>query len=185
MNAAREAEGVEMHWKPSPARRLSSLALLVLACLWAAPVLGLEAGDVAPSFKAPRLDGSGDLSLVDLRGKIVLVDFWASWCVPCQKSMPQFDALAKEFPADRFAVVGVNVDSDLGAAKKALSKRPVSYTIASDPGGKLPGRYGVKNMPTAYLLDGDGGIRYVHRGFREGDIDKLREKIKKLLAARR
>ena len=185
MNAAREAEGVEMHWKPSPSRRLWSLTLFVLACLWAAPALGLEAGDVAPSFKAPRLDGSGELSLVDLRGKIVLVDFWASWCAPCQKSMPQFDALAKEFPADRFAVVGVNVDSDLGAAKKALSKRPVAYTIASDPTGKLPERYGVKNMPTAYLLDGDGGIRYVHRGFREGDIDKLREKIQKLLAERR
>ena len=174
-----------MHWKPSSSRRLWPLTLFVLAWLWAVPALALEAGDPAPAFKAALLDGGGDFALGDLRGKIVLVDFWASWCAPCQKSMPEFDALAKEFPADRFTLVGVNVDSDLGAAKKALSKRPVSYTIASDPAGKLPARYGVKTMPTAYLIDGDGAIRYVHRGFKEGDVEKLRGKIKKLLAERR
>jgi peroxiredoxin len=171
--------------------------LLAGSLAWAAPAsaddvdrylreLQLNAlpGERAPGFSLPKVDG-GKASLAEQKGKVVLVDFWASWCGPCQKSMPQFDALSKEFPADKFAVVGVNVDSDLGAAKKALSKRPVSYTIASDPAGKLPERYGVKNMPTAYLLDGDGGIRYVHRGFREGDVDKLREKIKKLIAERR
>jgi thiol-disulfide isomerase/thioredoxin len=173
-----------MHTKPSLSTRL---ALAVLASVWlsGAPALALEAGDPAPAFKTALLDGGGEFALGDLRGKVVLVDFWASWCGPCQKSMPAFDALAKEFPADKFALVGVNVDSDLGAAKKALSKRPVSYTIASDPGGKLPARYGVKTMPTAYLIDGDGAIRYVHRGFRDGDVDALREKIKKLIAERR
>ena len=166
-----------MHWK--------SLALLVTALFFAAPALALEAGDVAPSFKAPKLDGSGDLSLTDLRGKVVFVDFWASWCGPCQKSMPQFDAMAKELPADRFALIGVNVDKDTAAAKKVLSKRPVSYTIVSDPSGSLPGRYGVETMPMAYLIDGDGAVRYVHKGFRDGDIEKLREHIQKLLAEKK
>jgi cytochrome c biogenesis protein CcmG, thiol:disulfide interchange protein DsbE len=182
MNAARAAEGVEMHTKRGVSMGWLALAL---AALFAGSAFALGKGDVAPGFKLARLDGAGEVKLGDLRGKVVFVDFWASWCAPCQKSMPQFDALAKEFPADRFALIGVNVDSDTAAAKKVLSKRPVSYTIVSDPSGTLPGRYGVETMPMAYLLDGDGAIRYVHRGFRDGDIEKLREHIQKLLAEKR
>jgi peroxiredoxin len=93
--------------------------------------------------------------------------------------------MAKELPADRFALLGVNVDKDAKDAKKALEKRPVSYTILADPSGSLPGRYGVETMPMAYLIDADGAIRYVHRGFRDGDIEKMRGEIDKLLAERR
>jgi thiol-disulfide isomerase/thioredoxin len=174
-----------MRKERAPSRRLWATGLFVVAWLWAAPSLALQVGDPAPTFKAPRLDGSGQLALADLHGKVVLVDFWASWCGPCQKSMPQLDQMQKEFPADRFVMVGVNVDKDLSAAKKALEKRPVSYLIASDPAGSLPARYGLETMPTAYLIDGNGAVRYVHRGFRDGDIDKLREEIQKLLAGRK
>ena len=167
----------------SPRLRLAGLALW--ACLAAAPALALEVGDVAPAFRAPRLDGAGTLSLEELRGKVVFVDFWASWCAPCQKSMPQLDALRKEFPSDRFALIGVNVDKDTAAAKKLLGKRPVGYPSASDPEGGLPQRFGLETMPTAYLIDGDGVIRYVHRGFRDGDIEAVREKIRALLAGQR
>jgi thiol-disulfide isomerase/thioredoxin len=182
MNAAQEAEGVDMQGKP---RFRFWIAAAALAALLGGPVLAVSTGDVAPAFKLAKLDGSGDLKLGDLRGKVVFVDFWASWCAPCQKSMPLFDAMAKEFPADRFQLIGVNVDKDVGAAKKALAKRPVSYTIVSDPTGTLPGRYGVETMPMAYLIDGDGAVRYVHKGFRDGDIEKLREHIQKLLAEKR
>jgi thiol-disulfide isomerase/thioredoxin len=166
-------------------RRLAAAGLLAVGWLAAAPAQALEAGDVAPGFRAPRLDGSGTLSLADLHGKVVFVDFWASWCAPCQKSMPQLDALAKEFPAERFALIGVNLDKDAAAARKALGKRPVGYPSAADPEGSLPARFGLETMPTAYLIDGDGVIRYVHRGFREGDIDEVRERIQKLLAESR
>ena len=166
-------------------RSLVWVAVLALAAGLAGAALAVAPGDVAPAFKLAKLDGSGDLKLGDLRGKVVFVDFWASWCAPCQKSMPLFDTMAKEFPAEKFELVGVNVDKDLGAAKKALAKRPVSYTIVSDPTGTLPGRYGVETMPMAYLIDGDGAVRYVHKGFRDGDIEKLRAHIKKLLAEKR
>jgi thiol-disulfide isomerase/thioredoxin len=182
MNAAQEAEGVDMKGKGGFWLRFLAASL---AALLAGPVLALGTGDVAPGFKLAKLDGSGDLKLGDLRGKVVFIDFWASWCAPCQKSMPLFDAMAKEFPADRFQLIGVNVDKDPGAAKKALAKRPVSYPIVSDPSGSLPGRYGVETMPMAYLVDGDGAIRYVHKGFREGDVEKLREHIEKLIAEKR
>ena len=174
-----------MHRKRVLSIRSLAMGALALVAFLAGSALALERGDVAPGFKLARLDGSGELKLGDLRGKVVFVDFWASWCGPCQKSMPQFDALAKELPADRFALIGVNVDKDTAAAKKVLGKRPVSYTIVSDPSGSLPGRYGVETMPMAYLIDGDGAVRYVHKGFRDGDIEKLREHIQKLLAEKR
>jgi thiol-disulfide isomerase/thioredoxin len=174
-----------MHRKRVLRFRSLALGALALAALLAGSALALEVGDPAPGWKLARLDGSGELKLADLRGKVVFVDFWASWCGPCQKSMPQFDALAKELPADRFALIGVNVDKDTAAAKKVLSKRPVSYTIVSDPSGSLPGRYGVETMPMAYLIDGDGAVRSVHKGFRDGDVEKLREHIQKLLAEKK
>jgi thiol-disulfide isomerase/thioredoxin len=174
-----------MHMKRVLTIRWLALGALAIAALLASSALALKTGDAAPGFKLARLDGSGELKLADLHGKVVFLDFWASWCAPCQKSMPLFDAMAKEFPADRFALVGVNVDTDPAVAKKVLGKRPVSYTIVSDPSGSLPGRYGVETMPMAYLLDGDGAVRYVHKGFRDGDIEKLREHIKKLLAEKR
>jgi peroxiredoxin len=185
MNAARAAEGVDMQKKSALSIRTVLVAALALALLSGSSAVATEVGDVAPAFKLARLDGSGEIKLGDLRGKIVFLDFWASWCGPCQKSMPEFDAMAKQLPADRFALIGVNVDKDVGAAKKALAKRPVSYTILSDPSGTLPGRYGVETMPMAYLIDGDGAIRYVHKGFRDGDIEKLRQHIDKLLAEKR
>ena len=176
-----------MHEQRTTSRRwrLGAGALLAVGWLAAGAAFALEAGDIAPSFRAPRLDGSGTLSLADLHGKVVFVDFWASGCAPCQKSMPQLDALAKEFPAERFALIGVNLDKDAAAARKALGKRPVGYPSASDPEGGLPARFGLETMPTAYLIDGDGVIRYVHRGFREGDIEEVRERIQKLLAESR
>jgi peroxiredoxin len=159
--------------------------LVAIALALAGPASALDAGDVAPAFKAPRLDGGGELSLEELRGKVVFLDFWASWCAPCQKSMPQLEALRKEFPADRFALVGVNLDRDAALAKKLVGKHGIGYPSASDPEGKLPTRFGLETMPTAYLIDADGVIRYVHRGFRDGDVERVREKIRALIAGAR
>jgi peroxiredoxin len=170
---------MHMGFTPSTHRLLvAGLFALGLAL----PAGALDAGDVAPAFKAPRLDGGGELSLEELRGKVVFLDFWASWCAPCQKSMPQLEELRKEFPADRFALVGVNLDRDAAAAKKLVGKHGVGYPSASDPEGKLPTRFGLETMPTAYLIDADGVIRYVHRGFKDGDVETVRKKIRALLA---
>jgi thiol-disulfide isomerase/thioredoxin len=180
-----ERRGTKRRTRSRGAAWLTGAATWLAVALVAASANALEAGDVAPSFRAPRLDGGGTVALEDLRGKVVFLDFWASWCAPCQKSMPQLDALAKELPADRFSLVGVNVDKDTAAARKLAGKHGVAYPSASDPQGGLPARFGLETMPTAYLIDGDGVIRYVHRGFRDGDIRELRERIEKLLAETR
>ncbi len=169
----------------SPARGLRARALLVagLGLLLLAPagVAAIEAGSPAPLFAVPSLDGKGTLSLAEHRGKVVYLDFWASWCAPCLTGMPLIDALRQEFDADDFVVLAVNVDGDPDQARKLLARRPVGYASASDPAGELPERFGLRTMPTSYLIDRDGKVRYVHEGFRKGDVEVLREEIRKLL----
>jgi peroxiredoxin len=160
--------------------RRSALLLLVLA-LASPAAFGLEAGDRAPAFSAPSLTGDGTVELSRYRGKIVYLDFWASWCAPCLTAIPEIEAMRSEFPAQDFQIIAVNLDQAKKKALRFLAKNPVGYPSASDPKGRLPGQYGVETMPTSYLIDRDGVIRYVHRGFQRGDSAKLREEIRALL----
>lgn len=139
-------------------------------------------GDTVPSFKARTIDDGKNLALEDYRGKVVLLDFWASWCPPCLKSFPKYDALRREIGTADFEIVAINVDENTDDARKFLSKHPVSFPIAKDPKGVLPGVFGVKAMPTSYLIDKNGVVRHVHAAFRDGDIEKLRVEIEKLIA---
>ena len=113
------------------------------------------------------------------------LDFWASWCAPCAKALPALEKLRKEFPAEEFQVVAVNLDRDVSVAKTFLKRRPVGYPSAHDPEGALPDRFGVETMPTSFLIDRDGIVRYVHKGFRKSDVDEIRSRIQELVATRR
>lgn len=175
------------HRSPSKALRATprTLARLALAALGlalaAAPAAALEEGDRAPSFAAPSLTGEGTVELGAHRGKVVYLDFWASWCAPCLTAIPEIEEMRAEFPADEFQIIAVNLDQKKKKALRFLKKNPIGYPSASDPKGRLPGQYGVDTMPTSYLIDRDGVIRYVHRGFSRGDGSKLREEIRALL----
>ena len=177
-NAARASFG--------PILSLLAAPFLVAALLFVAPngARALEAGDRAPDFAAPALDGKGTVSLSQYRGKVVYLDFWASWCAPCLKAIPEIEAMRKELSSEGFQVVAVNLDQTPKKALRFLEKNPVGYPSASDPKGRLPKQFGVDTMPTSYLIDGDGVIRYVHRGFQRGDGTKLRAEIRKLLGGR-
>jgi peroxiredoxin len=145
----------------------------------------LDVGDRAPAFAAPSLDGKGTVELGRYRGKVVYLDFWASWCAPCLTAIPEVEKMRGEFPADEFQVIAINLDTKTKKALRFLEKHPIGYPSASDPKGSLPGQYGVDTMPTSYLIDRDGVIRYVHRGFTRGDGSKLRHEIRALLEAER
>ena len=162
-------------------RFLSKLILLVFILL-PLSVSAISVGDTVPSFKARTIDGSKSVAVEDYRGKVILIDFWASWCPPCLKSLPKYNDLRREIGTDDFEIVAVNVDENTEDAKKFLAKHPVSYPIAKDPKGILPGVFGVKAMPTSYLVDKNGVVKYVHAAFKEGDIEKLRVEIEKLIA---
>lgn len=145
-------------------------------------VSAISVGETVPSFKARTIDGSKSLALEDYRGKVVLLDFWASWCPPCLRSLPKYNDLRREIGTANFEIVAINVDENTNDARKFLQKHPVSYPIAKDPKGILPGVFGVKAMPTSYLIDQNGVVQYVHAAFKEGDIEKLKAEIQKLIA---
>jgi peroxiredoxin len=151
--------------------------------LVSAPVLALEAGDRAPDFAAPSLAGNGNVELSRYRGKVVYLDFWASWCAPCLTAIPEIEAMRSEFPADRFQIIAVNLDQKTSKALRFLEKNPIGYPSATDPKGRLPEQFGLSTMPTSYLIDEDGVIRYVHRGFKRGDGSELRREIRALLGS--
>lgn len=160
--------------------QIAALAALLLL-VFAPSALAVEVGQRAPKFSLSAVDGSGKVDLSSYKGKVVYLDFWASWCPPCRKAMPEIEKLRKSYSPDEFVVVAVNVDSSLKKAQKVLAKTPVGYVSGSDPQGLLPKRYEVKTMPTSYLLDRNGVVRYVHEGFRRGDEKALRTEIDKLL----
>ena len=161
------------------------LRALPLFLLLPIPSPALEQGEAAPAFDAPRLDGAGSVSLAEHRGKVVFLDFWASWCPPCLTSMPQLDRLQTEFRGADFQVLAVNVDRDPDEARRFLASHPVTYPSASDPAGRLPESYEIGTMPTSFLIDREGVIHHVHEGFRRGDLPKLRARIRALLESRR
>ena len=162
-------------------RRLNKLMLMVFFIL-PFSVSAISVGDTVPPFKARTIDGSKSVTLEDYRGKVVLLDFWASWCPPCLKSLPKYNELRREIGTADFEIVAVNVDENTNDAKKFLQKHPVSYPVAKDPKGILPGVFGVKAMPTSYLIDKNGVVQYVHAAFKDGDMEKIKAEIEKLIA---
>jgi len=154
-----------------------ALALALSPC-----ALAIEAGAAAPALVAPRLEEPGQaLTFASLRGSVVYVDFWASWCVPCRLSMPALDALYKRNRARGFAVVGVNKDVSAAQAKRFLAKIPVTFPLVSDLEDAAARAFDVKAMPSGYLVDRKGIVRKVHRGFTDETAAALEREIDALL----
>lgn len=164
----------------APSRKITIL-LTSLLVLTSSLAQALEAGDRAPEFAAPSLMGDENVELSRYRGKIVYLDFWASWCAPCLTAIPEIEEMRGEFPASDFQIIAINLDQKTKKAKRFLKKNPIGYPSASDPKGRLPEKFGVETMPTSFLIDRDGVIRYVHRGFKRGDGSRLRSEIRSLL----
>lgn len=136
----------------------------------------------APECAAVVTETGGKLDISAYKNKVVLIDFWATWCPPCQKSMPFFNELHNQHLKDGFEIVAINVDEDSETAKAFLKTHPVDYKIAFDPSGNCPSVFDVKAMPASYLIDKTGKIRQIHLGFRDEDKSALSEQIEALLA---
>src|SRR5215471_20244868 len=116
----------------------------------------LELGTPAPSFDLPVF-GSDQrhLALADLHGKVVLLDFWASWCGPCRQSFPLYEKLRSELPQQQFAVLAINLDEMAEGPLAFLEEHPVGYTSLADPAGEVARQFGLIGMPTSFVIDRD------------------------------
>jgi thiol-disulfide isomerase/thioredoxin len=163
-------------------RRAAAALAATVAALAAASVHALEAGSPVPAITAPRLASSGaPVSLSALKGQVVYVDFWASWCVPCRLSMPALDAMYRKYSPKGFAVVGFNKDVSNADAERFLQRVPVSFTLAQDGKDAAAQAFDVKAMPSGYLVDRKGVVRKVHRGFTAETAAELEHEIEELL----
>lgn len=133
----------------------------------------------APNFSLPTQDG--EINLEDLRGKVVYLDFWASWCKPCIKSFPWMYYLKATYQDQGFEIVAVNLDTEKSLAEDFLNRVDINFIIAFDPAGKTAEAYQLRGMPGTYFIGRDGRIYASHIGFRDKDKPKLEQAVKLLL----
>lgn len=154
----------------------------VLALFCSQPVFAIEAGAPVPEVAGARIDApSESFTLSSLRGKVVYVDFWASWCAPCRVSFPVLDTLYRDNQSRGFVVVGVNKDMSLDDARKFLKKVPATFPLVADPKDATAKAFDVQAMPSGYLVDRKGVVRKVHRGFTSETGAAIREEVEALL----
>jgi peroxiredoxin len=170
---------------------MKGLVMKIFFALCLSCVLLLKAGlansretpEAAPEFEAKTTTGK-TITLAQFRGQVVLLDFWASWCKPCQEEFPFLIDLYNENKDKNFIVLAINVDEDAAKMAAFLDKihAPVKFPIVTDPQGKIPSLYKIDRMPTTILIAPNGEIRYKQGGFQKSSKEKLVQELKTLLA---
>jgi thiol-disulfide isomerase/thioredoxin len=159
---------------------------MLAAATLGASSIAAQAAAVGEPAPALALHDARDalVDLPQLRGKVVYVDFWASWCGPCKRSFPWMNELAQRYGKDGFTVVAVNVDRKRTDAERFLAQVPARFTVVYDSAGTTPAAWAVKGMPSSYLVDRQGRVAAVHQGFRDDEKAGVEQRIRELLAAR-
>jgi thiol-disulfide isomerase/thioredoxin len=134
----------------------------------------------APSFSLKGMTGQAR-TLSEFKGRVVLIDFWASWCAPCKESFPALDSLHEELNGEGLEVVAINVDEDRKSALAFLAARSPSLTVLFDPSGRTPEAFKVEGMPSSFLIDREGFVRFRHLGFTAQTKTDFRREISILL----
>ncbi|MDX1810369.1 MAG: TlpA disulfide reductase family protein [Gammaproteobacteria bacterium] len=156
-----------------------SVAIAILVLFSASMASAANKVGPAPDFELPT--DSGKVHLSQLKDKVVYVDFWASWCVPCRKSFPWMNEMKKRYGDQGLEIVAINLDQDHELAKRFLKKIPASFTVAYDPDGAIAEKYKVVGMPSSYIINREGLVVKSHLGFREKDTPDLEELLRMTL----
>ena len=161
---------------------LVAAALLALGMATGPAVAAADeaAEELAPNFTLKSRDGQN----VELRGQVVMVNFWASWCGPCRQEFPHLDEIYQRYRRLGFTVLGVNVEEDTRAAERWLADTPVSFPILFDRTNRVSREYDVVAMPSTVLIDRDGKVRHVHNGYQPGYENKYQTQVRALLRER-
>jgi len=154
--------------------RIKSLSLLFVTLLLAMQIhAAVKVGSAFPDLKTFSLEGKLP---ENLEGKVVIVDFWASWCGPCGESFPAMDALQKKYGAQGLVIIAVNVDEKKSDMEDFLKDHAVSFTVVRDAKQKLVDKAGIGTMPSSFVLGTDGKVVFTHNGFHGGTTVKEYEK---------
>ena len=157
------------------------LPVLVLA-MSASAQAKLKKGDAFPLPTLPALQGKGTLDLSKYKGKVIIVDFWASWCEPCKIELPYLNNLAKKYKGKDVVIIGVNLDEKQPDAIAFLKDHPVQLPLAYDGAKKvLADKAEIEVMPTSFIIDKKGIVAERHQAFRDGDGAKIESEVAKLL----
>jgi thiol-disulfide isomerase/thioredoxin len=163
-------------------KNLSSIAFVILTSAACFTAHATDVGQPAPQFTLPTLQKDQATTLKQYAGKVIYLDFWASWCAPCRTSFPLLNKMHEKLKAKGFEVVAVNLDEDKANAEKFLKEFPISFTVLRDAKGEVSDEFVVESMPTSFIIDKQGVIQNIHHGFTSDDIKELEEKVTQLLA---
>jgi peroxiredoxin len=167
------------------AARRPARALRIAACAVFAVVAASASSAIAPATPAPdftlRAMSGPSLHLKEQRGRVVMVNFWATWCAPCRQEMPHLNRLYDKYRAAGFVLLGVNVDEDNAKAAEVATKLGVTFPILLDSEKTVSKLYDVSTMPSTMIIDREGRVRYVHRGYLAGYENDYEKQIRELL----
>lgn len=161
-------------------RALAAAAALFVGAAAPADAAIPPAGAAAPDFTLPRLSGP-NLRLKEQRGNVVMVNFWATWCGPCRVEMPHLARLYEKYRGSGFVVLAVNIDEDPRKAASLAGQLGMTFPVLLDTEKKVSRLYDLSTMPSTVLIDRDGKVRYVHRGYRDGYEETYDRQVRELL----
>ncbi|MDH4234555.1 MAG: TlpA family protein disulfide reductase [Gallionella sp.] len=160
--------------------RVLFLSLMVSFGLVLALPIARADNTPAPAFSVAS--EAGQISLSEHKGKVVYLDFWASWCSPCRASFKWLNEAQERYGSQGLVIIAVNVDQDKEAARQFLKENPANFKIGFDPEGGVAKSYQVRGMPSSYLIDRDGRLQSSHIGYRLKDKSALEEEVRKLVS---
>jgi peroxiredoxin len=143
------------------------------------PSGAVKVGDSAPSFSIDSLNGQGKVAVTP--GKVTIVDFWATWCEPCKKSFPKYQELYVKYKASGLEIAAVSVDDEKGSIAAFAKSHGAKFPVGWDNGKKIAEQYKPEGMPTAFVIDKNGVVKFVHKGYHDGEEKELEKEIKGLL----
>jgi thiol-disulfide isomerase/thioredoxin len=151
-------------------KRIARFALILAAC---API---QDAPINPPLDLEGLEG--------LEGRVVYLDFWASWCVPWRRSFPWMESMRHAYESRGLTIIAVNLDHDRPDAEPFLARFPANFMVHFDPEGVLAEKYKVSGMPTSVVIDRHGAVRFTHVGFKPSDGDAYEKQLQQLLDER-
>ena len=159
---------------------MKSVCALLVTALVSTQASAVAPSGPAPAFQLASLAGK-PVNLAQYKGQVVMINFWATWCVPCRQEMPLLEQMHKKYKPMGFTMLGVNVEPDSAAAATWLKTTPVTFPILFDTKSEVSKLYAVAGMPSTVIVDRKGNLRWLHRGYKPGDENEYQNQIRALV----